>query len=109
MKEIVEEYKEIASRIAPGDRWTVIGVNDIQNSLTEALEAYYMVADVKPKSFILDLEKGKIFIIFTSEHEVILPEAIEERDNNDEIVDDIDEIDEILGRDDSDSNGVSVL
>ena len=43
------------------------------------------------------------------EDEVILPEAIEERDNNDEIVDDIDEIDEILGRDDSDSNGVSVL
>ena len=74
MKEIVEEYKEIASRIAPGDRWTVIGVNDIQNSLTEALEAYYMVADVKPKSFILDLEKGKIFIISTSEQEVKLPE-----------------------------------
>ena len=74
MKEIVEEYKEIASRTPPGDRWTVVGVDIIQNSLTEALEAYYMVTDVKPKSFILDLEKGKIFIIFTSEQEVKLPE-----------------------------------
>ena len=43
------------------------------------------------------------------EEEVMLREAIEERDNNDETVVDIDEIDEILGRDDSDSNGVYVL
>ncbi len=74
MKEIIEEYQEIAQRVPPSDRWKVIGVNDIQNSLTEALEAYYMVADIKPKSFILDLEKGKIFIIFTLEQEVKLPE-----------------------------------
>ena len=74
MKEIVEEYKEIASRTPPGDRWTVIGVNIVQNSLTEALESYFMVADIKPKSFILDLEKGKIFIIVTSEQEVKIPE-----------------------------------
>jgi DNA topoisomerase VI subunit B len=75
MKEIVEEYKEIASRTPPGDRWTVIGVDIVQNSLTEALESYFMVADVKPKSFILDLEKGKIFIIVTSEQEVKIPES----------------------------------
>jgi len=74
MKEIVEEYKEISSRTPPGDRWTVIGVDIVQNSLTEALESYYMVADIKPKSFILDLEKGKIFIIVTSEQEVKIPE-----------------------------------
>jgi DNA topoisomerase VI subunit B len=74
MKEIVEEYKEIASRTPPGDRWTVIGVDIVQNSLTEALESYFMVADIKPKSFILDLEKGKIFIIVTSEQEVKIPE-----------------------------------
>ena len=75
MKEIVEEYKEIASRTPPGDRWTVIGVDIVQNSLTEALESYFMVADIKPKSFILDLEKGKIFIIVTSEQEVKIPES----------------------------------
>jgi hypothetical protein len=74
MKEIVEEYKEIAQRVPPSDRWNVKGVVNIQNSLTEALESYFMVADIKPKSFILDLEKGKIFIIVTSEQEVKIPE-----------------------------------
>ena len=67
MKEIVEEYKEIASRIAPGDRWTVIGVNDIQNSLTEALEAYYQAIVTKPKAFRLDLIEGKLYGIFPTE------------------------------------------
>jgi hypothetical protein len=74
MKEIVEEYKEIAQRVPPSDRWKVKNVDIVQNSLTEALESYFMVADIKPKSFILDLEKGKIFIIVTSEQEVKIPE-----------------------------------
>jgi hypothetical protein len=70
MKEIVEEYKEIAQRVPPSDRWKVKNVDIVQNSLTEALESYFMVADIKPKSFILDLEKGKIYAIFPQEVEV---------------------------------------
>jgi hypothetical protein len=43
-KEIIEKNVEIANRIPPGDRWQVIGVEGIQNGLTDALEAYYNVA-----------------------------------------------------------------
>jgi hypothetical protein len=73
-KQTTEHLVEIAQRVPPSDRWKVKNVDIVQNSLTEALESYYMVADIKPKSFILDLEKGKIFIIVTSEQEVKIPE-----------------------------------
>jgi hypothetical protein len=37
--EIVEKLVEIADRMPPGDKWKVKGVEEIQSSLTDALEA----------------------------------------------------------------------
>jgi hypothetical protein len=73
-KQTTEHLIEIAQRVPPSDRWEVKGVEGIQPSLTEALEAYYMVAVDKPKSFRLDLETGKLFVILTSEQEVEIPQ-----------------------------------
>jgi hypothetical protein len=42
---VIEKNIEIANRIPPGDRWQVIGVEGIQNGLTDALEAYYALKD----------------------------------------------------------------
>lgn len=72
--EIQEQLVEFANRVPPGDRWEVTGVKDIQKGLTEALEAYYEVANVKPKAFRLDLVAGKLYGIFPTEVEIKEPE-----------------------------------
>jgi hypothetical protein len=46
--------------LPPGDRWKVKGVEAIQPALTDALEAYYQVANNKPIAFSLDLTQGKL-------------------------------------------------
>jgi len=43
---------EIADRVPPGDRWNVNG--QVYNSLTEALNAYYVSCTVKPSAFRLE-------------------------------------------------------
>jgi hypothetical protein len=48
----------------------VIDVKEVQKSLTDALEAYFMIAEIKPKSFRLDLADGKLYAIFPQEVEV---------------------------------------
>ena len=63
-KEVIEKNVEIANRFPPGDRWQVIGVEGIQNGLTDALEAYYNVSTVKPKAFRLGLTEGKLYVFF---------------------------------------------
>jgi len=73
-KEVIEKNIEIANRIPPGDRWQVIGVEGIQNGLTDALEAYYNVATVKPKAFRLGLTEGKLYAIVNNEIEIKEPE-----------------------------------
>jgi len=73
-KEVIEKNIEIANRIPPGDRWQVIGVEGIQNGLTDALEAYYNVATVKPKAFRLGLTEGKLYAIVNNEVEIKEPE-----------------------------------
>ena len=72
--EIQEKLIEIAQRVPPGDRWQVSNVNAVQNSLTDALEAYYQVATLKPKAFRLDLIQGKLYAIVSSEVEIKEPE-----------------------------------
>lgn len=72
--EIQEKLIEIAQRVPPGDRWQVNGTKDVQNSLTDALEAYYQVATFKPKAFRLDLTQGKLYAIISSEVEIQEPE-----------------------------------
>jgi len=73
-KEVIEKNIEIANRIPPGDRWQVIGVEGIQNGLTDALEAYYNVATIKPKAFRLGLTEGKLYAIVNNEVEIKEPE-----------------------------------
>jgi len=73
-KEVIEKNIEIANRLPPGDRWQVIGVKEIQNGLTDALEAYYNVSTIKPKAFRLGLTEGKLYAILTDEIEIKEPE-----------------------------------
>ena len=74
-KEVIEKNHEIASRVkGKGDTWEVYGVDKIQTSLTDALEVYYHVAVVKPKSFRLSLVEGKLYAILTDEIEIKEPE-----------------------------------
>ena len=74
-KEVIEKNVEIANRVkGKGDTWEVYGVDKTQISLTDALEAYYNVAMVKPKSFRLNLVEGKLYAILTDEIEIQEPE-----------------------------------
>jgi hypothetical protein len=72
--EIQEKLIEIAQRIPPGDSWKVSNVNAVQKSLTDALEAWFQIATVKPKAFRLDLAQGKLFAILSEEVEIQEPE-----------------------------------
>jgi hypothetical protein len=72
--EIKEKLIEIAIRKAPGDNWKVHGTEKIQSSLTDALEAWFQLATVKPKAFRLDLTSGRLYAISTEEIEIIEPE-----------------------------------
>jgi|TARA_R110000744_G_scaffold170919_3_gene289282 hypothetical protein len=74
--EVIEKLHEIAQRTPPGDRWAVVGVKEVQKSLTNALEAWFQIAEVKPNAFRLDLAKGKLFAILPDEVEIIEPEPI---------------------------------
>lgn len=63
-----EKIIEISNRVPPGDRWEVNG--KIYNSLTEALNAYYVNSTVKPSAFRLEPLKGKLYIIQEEEIQV---------------------------------------
>lgn len=63
-----EKNIEIANRVPPGDRWEING--KIYNSLTEALNAYYVESTVKPSAFRLEPLKGKLYVIREEEKEV---------------------------------------
>ena len=74
-KEVIEKNHEIANRVkGKGDTWEVYGVDKTQTSLTDALEAYYNVATVKPKAFRLGLTEGKLYAIVSNEVEIKEPE-----------------------------------
>ena len=74
-KEVIEKNHEIANRVkGKGDTWEVYGVDKTQISLTDALEAYYNIAIIKPKSFRLDLVEGKLYVILTDGIEIKEPE-----------------------------------
>jgi outer membrane translocation and assembly module TamA len=72
--ETQEKLVEIANRIAPGDNWKVSNVNEVQKSLTDALEAWFQMATIKPNAFRLDLAAGKIYAILNQEVEIKEPE-----------------------------------
>jgi len=72
--EIQEKLIEIGSRVPPGDNWKMSNVNEVQKSITDALEAWFQMATVKPKAFRLDLAQGKLYAIVSSEVEIQEPE-----------------------------------
>ena len=53
----------IAKRVPPGDRWSLLNEDEVHNSLTETLEAYYQQTDIKPKAFRLEPLKGELYAI----------------------------------------------
>ena len=72
--EVQEKLIEIANRVkGKGDTWEVIGVETSQNSLTDALEAWFEIATIKPKAFRLDLVQGKLYSIFPQEIQIEEP------------------------------------
>ena len=42
MKQEIEKNILIAERVPPGDQWQVSGIDEIQPTLTDALNAFYM-------------------------------------------------------------------
>ncbi len=72
---IVEQSELIATRIPPGDRWTL--KNDprkiIYNSLTEVLEGYFLETKFKGEYRLAPLD-SKLYAIKSIEEEII-PEA----------------------------------
>jgi len=72
--ETQEKLVEIANRIPPGDNWKVSNVNEVQKSLTDALESWFQMATIKPNAFRLDLAAGKIYVILNQEVEIKEPE-----------------------------------
>lgn len=72
--EIQEKLIEIAYRVPPGDNWKVSNVNEVQKSITDALEASYQISGIKPKAFRLDLIQGKLYAIISNEVEIQDPE-----------------------------------
>ena len=68
-----EKLIEIGSRVPPGDQWKMINVNQVQKSITDALEAWYQLATIKPKAFRLDLAQGKLYAIVPEEVELEEP------------------------------------
>jgi len=71
-KKITENLEIIAVRIPPGDRWKL--VNDtrkiIHNTLTEALEAYFLETKFKGEYRLAPLD-SKLYAIKTIEEEIV--------------------------------------
>ena len=70
-KEVRKKILKIADRVPPGDKWQVVGVKEIQPSLTDALNAYYVSSTVKPQAFRLEPMNGSLYIITTEDIEII--------------------------------------
>ena len=73
---VIERNEIIATRVPPGDRWTLVdgSKNIVYISLTDALEAYLEVTNFKGE-YRLDPIGSKLYAIKTSEEEV-KPEPI---------------------------------
>jgi hypothetical protein len=71
--EIKEKLIEIGTRVPVGDNWKMSNVNQVQKSLTDALEAWFQIAQSKPTAFKLDLIQGKLYAIFPEEVEIQEP------------------------------------
>ena len=75
-KKITEQSELIATRIPPGDRWTLKndGRKVIHNSLTEALEAFYTETLFKGDYRLAPID-SKLYAIKSVEEEIV-PEPL---------------------------------
>ncbi len=65
-----EEYLEvIATRVPPGDRWSLVDNKTIHNSITEALEAWFQKTGEKAEFRLAPLD-SKLYVIRTEEVEI---------------------------------------
>ena len=70
-----QEFLElIATRIPPGDSWTLSGDKVIHNSLTEALEAWFQKTGEKAEFRLAPLD-SKLYVIRSEEIEIKEPES----------------------------------
>ena len=74
--EVIERNEVIATRVPPGDRWTLVDDSKkvIHKSLTDTLEAYLGITTFKGEYRLAPLD-GKLYAIKTTEEE-IKPEPI---------------------------------
>ena len=70
-KQVVEHNELIATRVPPGDRWSLVGdpKKEVFNTLTDALEAFLHQTGFKG-SYRLDPMDSKLYAIQTNEVEV---------------------------------------
>ena len=71
-----EKLVEIAHRIkGKGDTWSLIENDQVYSSLTEVLNAYYLLSpDPKPSAFRLEPMNGVCYLISTEYVEIKKPE-----------------------------------
>ena len=74
--EVIERNEVIATRVAPGDRWTLVDDSKkiIHKSLTDTLEAYLGITTFKGEYRLAPLD-GKLYAIKSTEEEVV-PEPV---------------------------------
>ena len=74
--EVIERNEVIATRVPPGDRWSLVEDSKkvIHKSLTDTLEAYLEVSNFKGEYRLAPLD-GKLYAIKATEEEV-KPEPI---------------------------------
>ena len=71
----IEKLVEIAHRVkGKGDTWKLLVNNQVYPSLTEVLNAYYVVSTIKPNAFRLEPMNGICYIITNEEIEIPKPE-----------------------------------
>tara|TARA_R110002153_G_scaffold41759_1_gene119024 strand:- start:33 stop:305 length:273 start_codon:yes stop_codon:yes gene_type:complete len=70
-KEVIEHNELIATRVAPGDRWALVGdvKNEVFPTLTDALEAFFHQTNFSG-AFRLDPVDSKLYAIQTSSVEI---------------------------------------
>tara|TARA_R110001632_G_scaffold66665_2_gene156990 strand:- start:719 stop:982 length:264 start_codon:yes stop_codon:yes gene_type:complete len=69
--EVIERNEVIATRVPPGDRWTLVDDSKkiIHKSLTDTLEAYLGITTFKGEYRLAPLD-GKLYAIKTTEEEI---------------------------------------
>ena len=70
MKTETQEFLEVlATRVPPGDRWTLVGDKVVHNSITETLEAWFQKTGEKAEFRLAPLQ-GKLYVIRAEEVEI---------------------------------------